>query len=607
MTVSFSVRTLAVACLVALIMTTLLPQAVKAQAQPEMPASAAYGDYAVGTTTVFAVDNRQRFDPWNSAYGPAAYRDLLRRVEAAGQNRTVVFQLWYPAVPDTSQSRLDGPRSPYPAASGQRITVMDFFFNDRDWALRVAQNEAGGNPGQIRLRSGGTLGNATGSAAMWQLGRAVLRAPKNAYKDADVATGRFPVIILSHGLGGTHNMWSTLAEFLASHGYVVAAPTFISDGGMPLVFHDEDSPFAQSVAPAEVQQAYQTIMGTPKVIPSFYDHIFGLDLLSGGFAAWRNFNPAQAQIVPGGINRTTTMMQNLFRQRVADVGLVLHTVRQLDAEAGACQASLTAMGATSAARNLCGLFTGRIDGQRVGVSGHSLGSMTSQLAVNHLPGVRAAVGINNGLPFTWSPEEIFGAGITPEGLPVGSRKPVLQLIGDEDGFVQSIFTDLFQTAVAAAGGDPAEAFPLAPERALPDRMNNPQPVALSTYQRATADRALVIVRDVDHDLLVQDFPRSFPWPEFQAGNLPFAPSPARTRKPTGEAALEASGAPGASYEALGWAETADGGRMYMPHVIRDWYARAWFDWHLKGDEEAHQRLKAPNPFGALTSVRSDIR
>ena len=605
MTVSFAARTMAVAFSVAMIMATLLPQAVKAQAEQEMPASVAYGDYAVGTTTAFAVDNRQRFDPWNGAYGPAAYRDLLRRVEAAGQNRTVAFQLWYPPVPDAAQSRLDGPRSPYPAASGQRITVMDFFFNDLNLALQVAQNEAGGDPSQIHLRSGGTLGNA-GTAALLQIGRDVLRTPKNAYKDADVAMGRFPVIILSHGLGGTYSMWSTLAEFLASHGYVVAAPTFISDGGMPLVFHDEDSPFAQSVAPEEVQQAYQTIMGTFKVIPSFYSHMFGVDL-SGGFAALQNFNPAQARIVPGGINRTTTMMQNLFRQRVSDVGLVLHTVRQLDVEAEACHASLTAMGATSAARNLCGLFTGRIDGQRVGVGGHSLGSMTSQFAVNHLPGVSAAVGINNGPPFTWSPEEIFGAGTTPEGLPVGSRKPVLQLIGDEDGFVQSVFTDLFQTAVTAAGGDPAEAFPLAPERALPERMDNPQPVALSAYQRATADRALVIVRDVDHGTLVEDFPRLFPWPEFQAGNLPFALSPARTRKSTGEASLEPPGTPGAPYEALGWADTADSGRMYMPHVIRDWYARAWFDWHVKGDEEARQRLKAPNPFGTLTSVRSDIR
>ena len=605
MTISLPIRTISIAFLVLLIMTAFIPQAATAQ---EMPESVAYGDYAVGTVTAVAVDNRQRFDPWNGAYGRPAYRDLLSRVEAAGQKRTVVFQLWYPAVPDTSQGRLNGPRSPYPAASGQRIGLLDFYFQDGDLALQIAQSQVL-SPNLLHLQSGGTLADASGLAqqvAFLQVGRGVLRMPRGAWKDADIAEGRFPVIVLAHGLGGTHAMWSTLAEFLVSHGYVVAAPTFISDSGMPLVFHDEDSPFAQSSSPEEVQQAYQMIMGDFKVIPSFYSHMFGVDA-SGGFEALQNFNPAQAQIVPGGIHRTTTMMQNLFRQRVSDVGLVLHTVRQLDAEQDTCRIAQEAMGATSSARNLCGLFTGHIDSERVGVGGHSLGSMTAQFAVNHLPGVSAAMGINNGPPFTWTPEEFFGAGTTQDGLPAGSRKPVLQLIGDEDDFVQNVFVDLFQAAVSLANGDPAEAFPLASERALPDRMDNPQPVALSAYMRAMSDRALVIVRNADHGTLVEDFDRLFPWPEFQAGNLPFAMSPARTRKPTGEAAFGPPGAQGESFDQLGWAETEDDGFIYMPHVIRDWYVRAWFDWYLKGNQEAHDRLQATNPFGDLTSVRSDIQ
>ena len=63
---------------------------------PALPAGAAYGEYAVGVATGFAVDVRQRFDPWNTAYAGPEYRALLRRVEDAGQTRTVVFQLWYP-------------------------------------------------------------------------------------------------------------------------------------------------------------------------------------------------------------------------------------------------------------------------------------------------------------------------------------------------------------------------------------------------------------------------------------------------------------------------------------------------------------------------------
>ena len=49
-----------------------------------------YGSYAVGTVTSFVVDNRQRFDPWNTAYASADYRETLRRIEASRQRRTVV-------------------------------------------------------------------------------------------------------------------------------------------------------------------------------------------------------------------------------------------------------------------------------------------------------------------------------------------------------------------------------------------------------------------------------------------------------------------------------------------------------------------------------------
>ena len=71
-----------------------------------LPAGAVYGDYAVGAATGFAVDDHQRFDPWNGAYGRPEYRALLRRIEAAGQTRTVVFHLWYPAAPDAGRARL---------------------------------------------------------------------------------------------------------------------------------------------------------------------------------------------------------------------------------------------------------------------------------------------------------------------------------------------------------------------------------------------------------------------------------------------------------------------------------------------------------------------
>ena len=575
----------------------------------KLPASAVYGDYAVGVATGFAVDNRQRFDPWNGAYAGPEYRDLLRRVEAAGQTRTVVFHLWYPATPDPARERLAGPRSTFPANSGRRADYRDFFFReDGPLAQRIGAAAQVVMPQFIRLRGGGSLAEADGAArqaALADIRGRILDLPRGGWRDARPAEGKFPLVLLAHGLAGNHGMWSTLGEFLASHGYVAASLTFVSDGGLPLVFHDPDSPFAKQASAEELQQAYELLLGGIKVVPYFYRLLFGQE--GRGFAPPEGFDPAKAKVPPGGVERATTMMRNLFRQRVSDVGLLLHTVRLLGAEEEACRTSLAGMGATSAARDLCGLLEGRIDGGRVGIAGHSLGSMTAQMAANHLPGVSAALGLNNAPPFTWTPEEVFGAGEARDGLPVASRKPLLVMIGDEDDFVQRVFVSLFQSAVAAAGGDPAQAFPLAPERAAPDRMENPQPVALSAYRRAVSDRMLVIVRDTDHFTMAEDFARLFPWPKFRRGELAFGQTPERNRKPTGKAAFGPPGAPGERYTQLGWAVVGGAGEVYLPHLIRDWYARAWFDWRLKGDRDARERLGKPDPFGDLTSERRDLR
>ena len=575
------------------------------------PETAAYGDYAVGTFTSFAVDNRQRFDPWNTAYGSPGYREMLRRVEAAGQTRTVIFQLWYPAVPDTDAGRLDGLRSPYPAADGQRAARLDFFLRDAD-----LYSAAGGggflNPQTVYAEGGVSLGQAPPdrqAAVNADIARRSMTLPQQAWLDATPAdapdSGKFPVIVIAHGLGGHHSMWGTYAEFLASHGYIVAAPTFISDGSLPMVFHDPASPFANSSTPAEVQEAYRIMTGEFKVLPQFYQLLFGVDA-SGGFDAVARFDPTTAQAVPGGVERATTMMRNLFRQRVADVGLVLHTVRQLDRDADECRTALAAMGAVTAGER-CGLLAGRVDGSRAGLSGHSLGAMTAQLGANHLPGVGAALGINNAPPFTWTPEEMYGGGQTAEGLPVGSRQPVFIMIGDEDDFVQSVFVTLFQATLAAAGGDPMLAFPLEPERAQPERLENPQPVALSNYQRATGDRIFAIVRDTDHGTLVDDFARNNPWPAYQRGEIPFAQTPVRVRKATGAAAFELPPSPGESYYQMDWAAVPGAGEVYLPHLVRDWYARAWFDWYLKDDQDAHRRLQNDDPFGALTYTLREVQ
>ena len=571
---------------------------------PALPPHANYGAYAVGIATGFAVDDMARFDPWNGVYGSAEYQALLRRVDASGQRRTVVFQLWYPALPREGIEKRKGRRSPWPASSGRPATYRDFFFQESDGVVQLGIARMV-EPEFVHLRDSDSLGalsSADRRAALADIGQRILESPQGAWQDGTPAKGRFPLILLAHGLGGNHAMWSSFAEFLASHGYVVAAPTFGSDGSLPLVFHDQNSPFRQQHEWADMVETYQEMASEAKVVPYFYRLLFGQEA-----------RPAQAvpmKALPGGAERATTMMRNLFRQRVGDIALVLRTVLHLDADEPSCRTALAAMGATSAAQPisnhyLCGLLNGRINGRSVGIAGHSLGAMTAQLAANHLPGVRTAFGLNNAPPLKWTPEEMLG-GKTATGEPGGSRKPLLLMVGDEDAFVQNVFIGLFTNTVRQAGGDPKQTFPLAAERAAPERFENPQPVALSAWQRALSDRMFVIVRDTTHATLVDDVPRRFAWPAFVRGELPFAQTPQRTRKPTGAAAFAPNPPAGERYKQLGWAALEDGGEAYLPHVVRDWYALAWFDWQLKGDGAAHARLAGADPFGAITHARKEL-
>ena len=120
----------------------------------------------------------------------------------------------------------------------------------------------------------------------------------------------------------------------------------------------------------------------------------------------------------------------------------------------------------------------------------------------------------------------------------------------------------------------------------------------------------VIVRDTDHFTPSPRISRGCsPWPEFERGSLPFAPTPERHRKPTGEAVF---GPPARRRRethtpSSAGARPARLARSISPHVVRDWYARAWFDLWLKDDAAAREELRGEDPFGELTSVRRDLR
>jgi dienelactone hydrolase len=163
------------------------------------------GNYAIGRTALEWTD-AQRTDP------------LAPR---PGMARALSAWLWYPATATTSST------APYAPGLWSHLHL--------------------GNPvglGQTRFD----------------------RIRTHAVEDAPVAAGRFPVVVLSPGLGLAGPQYTTLAENLASHGYLVAAVTATysanvsvlrhrvlgpTPAGNPPAFEAEDLHHGQAVAAAD--------------------------------------------------------------------------------------------------------------------------------------------------------------------------------------------------------------------------------------------------------------------------------------------------------------------------------------------------------------------
>lgn len=558
-----------------------------------------FGDFAIGSKIIFARNESQRFDPWNSAYASPEYQKLLREVEASGQPRTIPVHIWYPAKPSTEKVRINERlRNPYKAVSGEQSTFSDYVLNDQNAYIPLAMslNES---VEHIKTPDGQSLASIPESGmdmVIQNFAADFIQQPRGAYIQAPVADGQFPVVILSHGLGGNYAMWDRVGEFLASHGYFVAAPTYISDGSVPLVFHDPASEFRLSQTPEQIGRAYQ-ILSESKVVPNFLKFLFGIENPSPDFM--ETFDPSTVTVMAGGANKVTDMQRNLFRQRVSDLSTVKAALALLNESHEDCQ--LLAKGSIDKS---CGEFSGKLDLSKIGLSGHSLGSMTSQLGLAHIPGITTAVGLNNGVPYSWSPQEMFGGASNADGLPVGNRKPLLQLIGNEDGFVQSIFYSIFQQAVTLAKGMPESILVLPDERAQ-ITSENPQPVALSSYKRALSDKMIVTINDVDHGILTQH-DSEFNLPNYMQdrNHSLFSYEIARNRKAEGDD-LARSDFLGEPFQLLSWEQTHTGEWFYKPHVIRDYYYLNWFDCYLKGNQTAKHRLLS-SPFAEIARVRFHI-
>lgn len=566
------------------------------------------GSYDVGIAEMFFHDPNREFDTWNGEYASDAYKQTLDAVRASGENHIVATRIWYPVAPGDST----------------RTATFNDLYSTSSQTFQQAYQQ--GAVGQFV----GSIGASSASpAVMTALEARVINAKWQAPISSD---GPFPVIVAAHGLGGTSMMWLAAAGHLASHGYVVVATDFLSDGSLPNAFSSPDSQFAASATPRDIDMAYGLIMREQKVIPKFYEFFFGFDISSAfggpppgagdqaqGGQPQGGQPPEGAQgagppslpemtAAPTGGQLVGGMMAGLFTQRVDDVMTVVDGLTILsDSDADSCMQELSSRGQPLFADAMCGRFTGAFDMSKIGVMGHSLGSMTAQFAVAREPRVTAAVGYNNGPPQYWEPEGIFGDGTAADGQPAGNPNPVMQIHGSEDAFVQGIFRELMWNQITVAGGDPTLLWTLEQEQVLPTDAN-PQPIARNAYNRATGDKAIISVKDVTHgslienptvELISQDAPLVVDGAEYAARG-----EGARPRKSVGDAVLTPN-ASGPQFTPLGW-DQVNGVPMYIPGFVRNYYTRSWFDYYLKGDESGLRFREDPIPDLGVLDVRSEI-
>ena len=564
------------------------PAETPAPTADAMPAAASLaaeyaerGDYPVGVREVWFHDPARPFDGWNAKHASEGYKRTLAEINAAGESQIVAALMWYPA-------RDDG-------------AAREASFADLTASASPVFGEASGFAVQSWVSA---LQGGAGAANQGALAAAASDRFVNSLLGAPVADGRFPIIIAAHGLGGSAVEWTAFAEYLASRGYVVVAPGFVSDSSAPKVLDSPDSKFVQSAGADAMNAAYGTLLGEFKVIPGFFKYFFGRE---GGFG-FDLGGPGAGDLtaIAGGGDKVGAMMGEFFTQRVGDVETIIDGLDSLDKSAADCAADYESRGQPVHGAEICGAFAGALALDAIGAMGHSLGSMTAQFAVAKSDRIAAAVGYNNGPPRYWEPPGIFGDGRARDGQPAGNPKPVMQIHGSEDAFVQNVFRGLMWNTLSAAGGDPEDIWVLEGERALPTD-ENPQPVARNAYARATGDKAIILLKDLDHGALVEDFPAlaSRQNPITVDGRDYWASERRDLRKAVGEDVLDPDFR-GEPFTIIGW-RTVGGEEIYMPTFVRNYYTRNWFDYYLKGDPNAALRAtEDPIESTGLLDVRASL-
>jgi len=485
--------------------------------------------YAAGVKSYFFHDPNLDFDPWGKKYKSNLSKNLIQKIEEAGDVRTVHVNIYYPTEKQNVYSQKINmlPHPLFKAKTGVRAKNIDFYEGNHKLKNRI-DKEMGGPLFFIKRKT----------------------IKRQSYKNADIVDGKFPIVFMLHGLSGGHTTFNRSAEFMASHGFIAVTLSYISDSASIPIFEDPLSRYAKTKSKSDLLDDYAIIQsGNSAVFRGFFKFLYGIDLDPSSIDDFPN--PTELKAIKGGGIKAGKMMAELFEQRIEDLNIVVKKMISLN--------------------NDNPFFKGKMDIQNMGVMGQSLGSITAQGALVHIKQLKTAIAFNNGLPRSWEP---YGGFKNGKGVP----KDILFFVGSDDNFVHMVFKEMFFKWFKNGGGDIRETMPLKDEQVWPT-YRNPQPVARSAYNRATARKMFMVLRDQGHDALTDDVTWN-PGDKLMGKRIPFR---------QGDNSFETS-----DFRVLGWIKNKKV-QAYLPHQIRNYFTKVWFEWQLK-NEVSKKELLLDHPF-----------
>ena len=399
--------------------------------------------YAIGSSTRFIHDESRPYDA------------------VAGVNtgiRTLITELWYPA----DQSLIDASPDRF-----RHATYGDYVFGNRAMHRRMMTQTTFFHLTPDTVRKG--ISQTQIDAAIDEL----FSRKRESYVDAPLTSSpsKLPVVVMTHGDAGSRYNMETLCEYLAANGYVVIAPEHT--GNSPYAMTGSDPALAAKGGDPDFRKAMA------QVLPLLDDQ--------GAYGSSENYGQSYTPLANAAdpVKAIQKLDQSLV-ERLNDLRAALDELERM---------------------NRSGPFAGRLDLNRIGLTGRSFGGATTLIGLAMEPRFTAGFAV---VPPGFSDQR--GA-LPAEVLVPASRESVLL---SAEG--NSPFTHLNKPTFLLSGGEDALIIGLAAQQAKlagapGPSAENPHPLLRKIFESTSKAVVWGLLADSNHSTL--GVSGGYWWPELK--------------------------------------------------------------------------------------------